>query len=215
MTRPTIIARATRIVAALIAKRHLSMDAHFRRLGVVFFAALVTTAGCAATTLGATEPTTFPATSDGPVYLVDADTNTGYAKGTQLDWDAALGVILSAVPAPTAPTDTAPMRLPFVTGSLTETPFISAPGAERTPTSWKAWSDTINLNGKGPLLPNVTPSGLINGTPVTSIKTASGTYSLGVAYEDSPTHVTAAFFTTINVDAGTGTWTFATPPRSP
>jgi hypothetical protein len=195
MTRPPIVVRTARIFVAV-------------------FAVVLATAGCTITTHGATEPTTFPATSDGPVYLVDADTNIGYAKGSQLDWDAALGVILSAIPEPTAPTDSAPMRLPFVTGSLTETPFISAPGAERTPARWKAWSDTINLNGKGPLLPNVTPSGLIYGTPA-GVKAAGGTYSLGVAYEDSPTHVTAAFFTTINVDAGTGTWKFATPPRSP
>ena len=115
--------------------------------------------------------------------------------------------------APTAPTDFGAMRLPFVTGSLTETPFISAPGSERTPAEWKAWSDTIPLNGQGSLLRNVTLSGFYNGSPA-DIKSLGGTYSLGVAYSDSPTHVTAAFFTTIKVTAGSGTWKFATPSAS-
>jgi len=187
------------------------MNASLRRIGAGTLAALIASVGFASTAFAATEPTTFPSGSDAPVYLVDADTNTGYAAGTQLEWDSPLGVILSAVPAPTAPTDTAPMRLPFVSGSLTETPFISAPGAERTPSSWKAWADEVNLNNKGAFLPNITPIGLGYGSQ-SSILSAGGTFSLGVAYRSGPSTVTAAYFTTINVDATTGTWKFATPP---
>ncbi len=186
------------------------MNASLRRIGAGTLAALIASVGFASTAFAATEPTTFPSGSDAPVYLVDADTNTGYAAGTQLEWDSPLGVILSAVPAPTAPTDTAPMRLPFVSGSLTETPFISAPGAERTPSSWKAWADEVNLNNKGAFLPNITPIGLGYGSQ-SSILSAGGTFSLGVAYRSGPSTVTAAYFTTINVDATTGTWKFATP----
>ncbi len=186
------------------------MNASLRRIGAGTLAALIASVGFAGTAFAATEPTTFPSGSDAPVYLVDADTNTGYAAGTQLEWDSPLGVVLSAVAAPTAPTDTAPMRLPFVSGSLTETPFISAPGAERTPSSWKAWADEVNLNNKGAFLPNVTPIGLGYGSQ-SSILSAGGTFSLGVAYRSGPTTVTAAYFTTINVDATTGTWKFATP----
>lgn len=186
------------------------MNAPFRRLGVGALAALIATAGFAIPAQAATEPTTFPSTSDAPVFLATASNNVQYAKGTQLDWDAALQVVLSSIPMPTAPgSNTAAMRLPFVTGSLTETPFISAAGSERTPSAWKAWSDPVNLNGKGALLPNITPSGLGYGAPA-SVQSAGGTYSLGVAYQNA-TGVTAAYFTTINVDSGVGTWKFATP----
>lgn len=208
MTRPPIVVRIARVLA--VPGRHLSLHRASRTLAVALLAALMATSGC---TQAATQPPPFPSTSDGSVYLVDADTNTGYAASAKIDWDAAKGVIVSAVAtptAPTAPTATEPMRLPFVNGSLTETPFISAPGSERTPASWRAWSDTVPLNGKGSLLPNVTPSEFGNGA-ASLVKSTGGTYSIGIAYEDSPTHVTAAYFTTINVTAGTGAFTFATP----
>jgi hypothetical protein len=213
MTRPPIVVRTTRIVAVLVQERHPSMHARFRRLGVGVLAALLATTGCSTTTHAATELPTFPPTSDGPVYLVDAINLQNFTPGSTLPWVVSQSVVLSALSEPSAPTDSTAlesMRLPFVTGSLMETPFISAAGSERTPASWKAWSDAVPLNGKGSLLPNVTPSGLFNGAPA-DVKASGGAYSLGVAYADSPTHVTAAFFATINVDAGTGTWKFATP----
>jgi hypothetical protein len=179
------------------------MHATVRRLGVGALAALIATAGFAIPAHAATAPTTFPATSDGPVYLVDSLNNVQYPAGTTLPWDAPSGVNLtSTVPALS--------RLPFVAGSLTSTPFISAVGAERTPASWKAYSDPVNLNGQGVNLPNVTPSSFLGGSTA-GIISAGGTYSLGVAYLSNPTTVTAAFYTTINVDAGTGDWAFATP----
>jgi hypothetical protein len=208
MTSASIVVRTARIVAALAAGRQLSARSSLRRSWVCVLFSVVVVSGCASPAT----VTTFPTTSDAPVYLVDADTNTSYANGTQLDWDARLGVVLSAIPAPTAPTDIEAMRLPFVNGSLTETPFLSAPGSERKPTDWKGFGETLPLNGKGSILRDVSPSSFLNGAPA-SVKAAGGTYSLGVAYCDSPTHVTAAFFTTIAVDAGKGTWKFATPKK--
>ena len=205
MTRPPIVVRIARVLA--VPGRHPSLHRAPRTLAVALLAALMATSGC---TPAVAQPPQFPSTSDGPVYLVDADTNTGYAANATIEWDAAKGVVVSAVPGPTQPTDTETMRLPFVTGSLTETPFLSAPGSERTPANWKAWSDTVPLSGTGSLLPNLTPSGLGNGA-ASLVKSTGGMYSLGIAYEDNPTHVTAAYFTTITVTAGTGAFTFATP----
>lgn len=179
------------------------MRARLRGLGVGVLAALIASAGAAVPAYAATVPSTFPADSSGPVYLVDALDNNQYAANSQLDWDTPAGVNLSS-------TAGAVTRLPYVTDAATSTPFISAVGAERTPASWKAFGDAVNLNGKGVLLPNVTPSSLLNGSTA-GIVSAGGTYSLGVAYLSGPSTVVAAYYTTINVDAGTGTWAFATP----
>ncbi|PFG17651.1 Ig-like domain-containing protein [Propionicimonas paludicola] len=179
------------------------MRTRLRGLGVGVLAALIASAGAAVPAYAATVPSTFPADSNGPVYLVDALDNNQYAANSQLDWDTPAGVNLSS----TSGTVT---RLPYVTDAATSTPFLSAVGAERTPASWKAFGDAVNLNGKGVLLPNVTPSSLLNGSPA-GVVSAGGTYSLGVAYLSGPSTVVAAYYTTINVDAGTGTWAFATP----
>jgi hypothetical protein len=139
------------------------------------------------------------------VYLVDALDNNPYAAGTELAWDAdGLGVVL------TSTAGAGVTRLPFATGATTSIPFISAPGAERTMTSWKAFGDPTALNGKGVFGPNVTPAGLLNTYSTNDVVAKGGTYSLGVAYTDGFSTVEAAYFTTINVDAGAGTWKFAT-----
>jgi hypothetical protein len=205
VTRSPIVLCIARALAVRFPERQLSRHGASRRLGLVVLTTLVAASGCTS----AADPHYFPSASDGPVYLVNADTNTGYPAGSTIDWDAGLGVVLSAAPAPNAPTDTAPMRLPFVAGSMTETPFMSSPGSERKPANWRAWSDTVSLNGKGALLPNVTPSLLGKGASAATVP--SGTYSLGVAYEDSPTHVSAVYFTTISVNSDKATFTFATP----
>lgn len=189
------------------------MHATVRRLGVGALAALIATAGFAIPAHAATEPT-FPATSDGPVYLVDNNMNVQYAKGTQLAWDASgQGVSLSAIPVPTAPADVFALRMPTVAGATDYLPFISTPGNERTRSAWNAYSDAVALNGIGPVVPDVTPVNLGYGAPA-GVKSAGGTYSLGIAYVNGAASgpVVKAYYTTINVDPGTGTWKFATPP---
>jgi len=183
------------------------MSKTLRRVGIGTLAVLIASAGFASSAFAATEPSTYPAGSDAGIYLLDGDVNAPYAKGTQLDWDAPLGVVLSSA--------TTATRLPFVAGSLTETPFLSVPGDERIPANWKLSSDVVNLNGKGAFLPNVTPSAFTVGSQ-SAVLSAGGTYSLGVAYRDTLTHVTAAYYTTINVDSGAGTWKFANynPPKT-
>jgi len=165
-------------------------------------AGLFTTMAPFATNAFAAAEPAWSGASDGPVYLLDAGDNNQYVKGSQLDWDAPLAVVVSSA--------TTATRLPFVAGSLTETPFLSAVGDERIPDNWKLSSDVVNLNGKGAFIPNVTPSAFTVGSQ-SAVTSAGGTYSLGVAYRDTLTHVTAAYYTTINVDAGAGTWKFATP----
>jgi hypothetical protein len=159
----------------------------------------------------ATEPT-YDTTTDAPIYLMNGDTAERYAPGTQLDWGVSAGVILTAVPV-TATTTPEQMRFPAPTGgALTTIAFISAPGSERTKSAWKAYGDSATLDGVGVLQPSVWPEYLGNGNP-NAVKAAGGNYSMGVAYlKNNDLTVVSAYYTTINVDAGTGTWKFASPP---
>ncbi len=163
----------------------------------------------------ATEPTTFPSTSDAPIYLTNGNDYTQYPAGTQLDWNQQEGIILSSIPTPTAPTDYDPLRFPAPTGgAVTSKTFISAPGDEKIQANWKGWGDSVALNGQGIWLPQVTPN-YQSGPGLAGVKSNGGTYSLGVAYlKNNDLTVVSAYFTTINVDAGTGAWKFATyvPP---
>ncbi len=150
--------------------------------------------------------------SDGPVYLVNNTTVVQFADGSMVDWNTDQGVVLSAVPVPTVPTDFEPLAFPAPTnGALDAIPFITPKGSERNKAAWKLWGDSSPLNGKGALLPSVCPGCLINGNP-TPVKDAGGTYSMGVAYlKDNDQTVVSAFYTTITIEAGSGSWTFATP----
>jgi hypothetical protein len=162
----------------------------------------------------ATTPT-YDATTDAPIYLMDGGSALNISDGTQMDWNPGNGAILTAVKADASSTE-AQFRLPAPTGaSTTYIPFMTTPGAERTPSTWKAWGDPIALSGIGALEPAVWPGNFSAGTPA-AIKASGGTFSMGVAYTDSAivasTHVIKAYYVTINVDAGTGTWTFVTKP---
>ncbi len=166
--------------------------------------------------IAATEPTTFPSTSNAPVYLTNGNDYAQYPAGTQLDWNQQEGIILSAIPTPSAPTDYDPLRFPAPTGgALTSMTFISSQGDEKVRNNWKAWGDSWALNGQGVWLPQVTPA-YQSGPGLASVKSGGGTYSLGVAYlKNNDLTVVSAYFTTINVDAGVGTWKFATPQKAP
>jgi hypothetical protein len=165
----------------------------------------------------ATEPS-FPSTSAAPVYLVDGMDNIQYAAGTQMAWNAPMNVHLSAIPMPSAPADPEPMRLPAVSGAEQFITFIASPGDESIRNNWKAYGTTFPVTAnQGVLMPNVTPTSQVNGLPgQAAVKAAGGTYSLGVAYvKNNGLTVISAYFTTINVDAGTGAWKFATPTVAP
>lgn len=166
------------------------------------------------TALAATEPTTYPSTSDAPIYLMAGGTYTTIPAGTQLDWGQMDTVLLTSTPTSTWPEDFNPLRLPAPTdGARNSITFISAPGDEKTKANWKAYGDAVPLDGEGVLLPQVTPEYQSYGQPgAAAVKAAGGTYSLGVAYtKNNDLTVVSAYFTTINVDAGTGAWKFATP----
>ncbi|HEY3339300.1 MAG TPA: Ig-like domain-containing protein [Propionicimonas sp.] len=157
----------------------------------------------------------YDTTTNGPVYLVNGTSYAQVTAGTQIDWNTAEGIVLSATPVPADLGDYSWAAFPAPTGTAVQyTSFLSPVGSERTPSAWKEWGDFSAING-GASLPSVWPGNFGFGTPA-AVKAAGGTYSMGIAYTDSAivasTNVVKAYYTTINVDAGTGTWTFASPP---
>jgi Bacterial Ig-like domain (group 3) len=157
----------------------------------------------------------YDTTTDARIYLVDGTAYTQLSAGTQLDWNTAAGVVLSAAPVPADLGDYSWAAFPAPTGTAVKyTGFISPVGSERTPSAWKQYGTFSSIPATGASLPSVWPGQLGNGTPA-AVKAAGGLYSMGIAYTDSAvvasTHVVKAYYTTINVDGGTGTWTFAEP----
>lgn len=154
----------------------------------------------------------FPSGSAGNVYVVQGGDNTSYAAGTELQWNDSRGAYLSAVAVSSRPSDYEALRLPAVAGADQAVTFIASPGDEQDRTKWKAYSDLVNVDGKGILLPQVTPAYQGYGINGSVIKTTGGTYSLGVAYvKDGGQSVVKEYYTTIQVTGGTGAWKFATP----
>jgi len=188
------------------------MRATLRRLSVGILATVLATTALSA--CAASGPPSWDNTSDGPIYLVDNTTAAKVPTGSKLEWNDSNGIVLSASPIPSdistiKPDFPAPTR-----GASDYVSFIAPVGSERTKTAWKTWDDPVALGGKGASLPSVWPGYLANGNPV-ALKSAGGKYSMGIAYmKDNDSTVVSAFYTTIAVDAGSGTWTFATPPTS-
>ena len=171
-----------------------------------------------ATTAFAADAPTWSGTSDGPIYLMDNGTARTITAGTQLDWDANNGLVATRIPI-TADADLADLdatRLPAPThGEDTAMPFISPVGSERTRSAWTSFGDATSVDSNGLLLGAIWPAHIGYGAPA-AIKAAGGTWSMGWAYLAEGVNplsaaVTKAYYTTINVDAGTGTWKFATP----
>jgi hypothetical protein len=186
MTRPPFAVRAARLVAVLVA-----------------VAVTLSMTGCA----GAEPP------SDAPVYLVNNTTAVDFPDGTSVDWNTDQGVVLCSFPLLGAPpADENQMALPAPTnGALDFIPFLAQKGSERNKSSWKLWGNSTPLGGGGALLPAVWPGYFTNGD-AKAVKSAGGTYSMGVAYlKDDKKTVVSAYYTTITIDAGTGTWKFTTP----
>lgn len=166
----------------------------------------------------ATVPTWDP-TTDAPVWVLDGETLAEYTdKQIELPWNYSSGVYLGSVPAEVFDGDSTPYQLAKPTAEADHwRSFIAEPGKERTRSEWGAWGDPIPfMDGEGgvrngPELPQITPVYQSFGKPA-NIKSAGGTYSLGVAYVDQlDKQVIAAYYVTINVDAGTGLWKFSTP----
>jgi hypothetical protein len=158
----------------------------------------------------------YDATTDGPIYMMDGTTATAIPVGTQLDWNYGNTVVLSSIPVPATLTDVSTLAFPALpAGSTDYITFIAPQGSERTKSAWKAWSFSSPVAASTPvLLPSAFPGYLGYGAPA-AVKAAGGTYSMGIAYmSNNDLTVTKAFYTTINVDAGTGTWTFAEKPSA-
>jgi hypothetical protein len=174
---------------------------------------LTTMAPAATTAFAATEPL-FPNTSDAPVYVIGGGSEISIPAGTQLDWAYGDEGVLSSKPQSGAPADHDEVRLPAPSAKSDElVTFISAPGDERTPSKWKAYADRISFDAqrRGALYPTITPYSFTYGA-IATVKSLGGTYSAGVAYtHTNGLYVDNAYYTALNIDAGTGGWTFATP----
>jgi hypothetical protein len=184
-----------------------------RALATGAVAALIATTAPVVAAHAATEPT-FPSTSDAPVYVIDGGEVVSVAAGTQLPWDWGNTAVLSSKPLTGAPSNYDDIRLPAPPTDATQmVTFLSDPGAERTQSAWKAYADSIFFDSqrRGALMSEITPYSFIYGG-IATVKAQGGTYSAGVAYtKNNGLTVVEAYYTTINVDAVTGTWKFATP----
>jgi hypothetical protein len=151
--------------------------------------------------------------SDGPLHIyVDANPDpTLVAPATSMAWDATLFGSSSS-------TDVAAVvSCPALSTGVTI--FISNPGDERSPNAVVGGSagylafapGAFSESTKNVLLPTLTPSSLISGTPgQASLKSSGGTYSLGVACtSNSGATVLAAHYRSITVTPSTGAFTAA------
>jgi hypothetical protein len=168
----------------------------------------VALSACAAT------PTACGGATDAPIHLIDNTTVMEIAPGTRLDWNTSDGVVLAAHALPADLGDLSWASFAPVAGASSVVAFLAQPGSERSPSAWKQWGDISSID-TGVLLPAVWPGHLGYGSPA-EVKSAGGTYSMGIAFIDgaavASARVVAAYFTTITIDRdGTGAWTFANP----
>lgn len=184
-----------------------------RTLAAGVVAGLLATFAPLAAAHAADEPSEFPSGSDGPIYMIDGNTGDQIPAGTQIDWVPNGGVYGAASPMPTFTGNEEDLRWPVPPAdAVAYRTFISNPGDERSTADWKAWGDANTLSHtEGVLWPQLSPYYQGLGAPAT-VKTNGGTYSLGMAYvKNNNLTVVSVYYTTINVDAGTGAWKFATP----
>lgn len=114
----------------------------------------------------------------GTLYLANADDGTDYPVGASIGWNDPV----MALPAP----GDLKNRLPAPPGAQSVVTFVGPQGRESDPTSWNATAPWA-LTPPGQWMADVTPYHLIapgSGTPsgTNATSTASGDYSLGVAY---------------------------------
>lgn len=169
----------------------------FSKKKMRFAAVAVVSAACVALVAGSASAVTQGNGSNGGVYIYNGSAALA-ADGATFAWDAeAYGSSSNSNPNAviTCPSDS--------TGVKT---FISLAGDERTQANYKASAASAFASGtKNVVSANLSPDAQINGAGA-GVKSAGGSYSLGVSCTKSAV-VTAAFYRTISVTAGTGVWT--------
>ncbi len=174
----------------------------------LFLAVVLTLTACSVA------PAACAGATDAPIYLVDNTTLRQVAPGAKYDWNTSNGIVVAAQAVPVDVGDFSWAPFSPVAGASSFVAFLAGPGSERTPGAWKQWGDVASID-TAVLLPAVWPGYLGNGSPA-AVRSAGGTYSMGIAYLDATAvasaHVIAAYFTTITIDTdGTGAWTFSNP----
>jgi len=140
--------------------------------------------------------------SDAPLYVFNADDGTTLdAPGYVYAWNENIFASGDSV------NPESEFACPVVFGIDAYT-FVTDVGTERTGTDgWKASLDNSVTATGGVNIANITVENQQGSAPV---KAAGGTYSLGIACTiDNGVNVVAAYYRTITVTAGTGTWTAA------
>jgi len=177
----------------------LTKNLRFAAVGVV---SLVLVSGVS---VAASAATLLP--SDGPVYVYDTNSALG-AAGYSWAWDE------DAFGSASATDVNAMLACPAASTGVSI--FLSDPGTERTPLTWKAYAAGA-FNGASTNVLNsfLVPDALVNGAGA-GVKAAGGTFSLGVACTtNNGVTVVGAFFNTIVVTPVTGAYTIAAGPTAP
>lgn len=141
--------------------------------------------------------------SDGPLYVYNGNDGTALdSVGYTYGWNDSIIASGDAVNPESELACPAESTLAYT--------FVTAVGTERTGTDgWGAYSDNALTATGGVNIANISPIQQINGTPgQVALKAAGGTYSMGVACTiDNGVNVVGAYYRTINVTAGTGSYT--------
>ncbi len=157
-----------------------------------------------------------PNGSDAGMYVFNNDAGAYAADGSTLQW------LDDVLVSPSNVDPFATVQCPAdSTGWAT---FITAPGTERTPSAWKAWTNNVGHNSTKTLLGvDISPIQQLSGATA-PIKAAGGNWSFGMACEkDSNVNLASSgvWYITAHVTAGTGAYTFdpvstavVTPPPS-
>jgi hypothetical protein len=147
--------------------------------------------------------------SDGPAYLFNNDAGDFSADGSTIQWldDISLTPVTSDPYA-------AFQCSADATGYRT---FWTDPGAERLPTTYKAYSSLLPLSaGKTVVGPNTRPQGQLGA--IAQIKANGGNYSIGFAcLKDNGVNLAASgvWYFTAHITAGTGAYTFDANTETP
>lgn len=171
-------------------------------IGIAVTAVVVALAGASVTAALAAPPATVG--SDAPFYISDGGTGVALTPGATVLFDD------DVAGNPDADNSSFTEAFTIPAGTANTYAFISPRTSERTKSAWNAYTIA------GALTPAVSLYGLVTNSTNTpgsanGVKAAGGNYSLGVAFVNAAGTVIGASYTYIEVTAGTGSWTFATP----
>ncbi len=172
-----------------------------KRIAAVVVAGIAAV-GIAVGTAGVALADVQPNGSDAGLYLFDNDAQAYVANGASIGWTT--DILIS----PSATDPFASLQCPA--DATTWRSFITAPGTERTPGSYKAWATnpftdaTKTLKGI-----DTSPAQQGNGA-FDAVRTAGGNWSFGVACMKDNVNLASAgvWFFSGHVTAGTGSYTF-------